>query len=46
MGWLRSVFSPLRRLWYRANAVQRKSTSPMAVMSHAALLLRFFYELW
>jgi hypothetical protein len=28
MGWLRSVLSPLRRLWCRANAVQRKSTLP------------------
>lgn len=27
MGWLRSLFSPMRRLWCRLNAVQqRKST--------------------
>ncbi|PWZ32104.1 hypothetical protein Zm00014a_031920 [Zea mays] len=24
MGWLRSVLSPLRKLWCRVNAVQRK----------------------
>lgn len=47
MGWLRSMLSPLRKLWCRVNAVQqRKSTLPCP--SHAllcsvlfVLLLRF-----
>lgn len=42
MGWLRSVLSPLRRLWCRINAVQRKSTSPMCNGSSHALFLLVF----
>ena len=45
MGWLRAVLSPLRRLWCRANAVQRKSTSPMAAMTRA-VFLRFSEPCW
>ena len=44
MGWLRAVLSPLRRLWCRTKAVQRKSTSAMAVISHGCSLLLWCFS--
>jgi hypothetical protein len=42
MGWLRSLLSPLRRLWCRVNAVQqRKSTSSRRLIIPLRFL-RFF----
>lgn len=43
MGWLRSVLSPLRKLWCRVNAVQRKSTSvaQSVTTTRSAPLFRF-----
>ena len=38
MGWLRSLLSPLRRLWCHMNAVQRKSTSQNHPLLDLALL--------